>query len=676
MAASSALRPDEVAEPIAGSGLRPGEVAEPISDAMAGSVMAPPEGTGQTVKRYGRTIGKVAAGMTPPVVGSAIGGAVGAGGAAALGQPELAPEAGALGRTVGGAIGGALSPTAEYGAAKAMGENVVPPTVHDALKSAAWNLGMGALGEVGTIVGGGKAAAVAPEMGQLPKKALTVANLRQAVRNRDFLKQVGMKDEEIDQLIKSPDLQEQFVRSVQGAKETKAAYQTVLDSTRKDFKERYDAAYSIAQGPSSKTTITINGVTKTIKTGTSKSLLGVPVEVAPLGQAMEENLKLGERELTPSFAGYLKRKAGELSASAKKPVDQMSDWEAVAAVHGTKEANRLAKGSVQALAGQAKVARALLQQSGQGLGAPLVSPEVKQYTIQDLRDLKTELRENLPGQPTPLDRKLYQQFNDEITKLHDMKMTEAGAKPEQIAAVHAVDDEYGKFAETIKKIDPRSEKFGAEVANEMFDPMLKSPEHGMNFIRLAQAAERANPGQVMPQLRAAFINKAASEAVVGNAPMEEMRVLQKLYGQWNGDQGTRAVLKTMFGADSPMSDPVTFSRVLAAPAKPEQVNRLGSWMQRAVASPYLARAAALTAAGGSMFSIYQHPEHAPAIAAALLSLYVGGTIIGKLDPIGQRAYINFKLNPNPVAFRRFMQLSGAMIGATSAIPDSDQSRLP
>ena len=51
-----------------------------------------------------------------------------------------------------------------------------------------------------------------------------------------------------------------------------------------------------------------------------------------------------------------------------------------------------------------------------------------------------------------------------------------------------------------------------------------------------------------------------------------------------------------------------------------------------------------------------------------------GGLLSKLDAAGQRAYVAFKLNPDPTTFRNFMQRSGAMLGAVEARPDLSESK--
>jgi hypothetical protein len=297
----------------------------------------------------------------------------------------------------------------------------------------------------------------------------------------------------------------------------------------------------------------------------------------------------------------------------------------------------------------------------------------KQFTVQEARDLNTELRENVPGQATNLDKKAAGQLNDLIKGKYEQGIRDAGGTSEQIGALRGIDEDYGRFQEMLKTLDPRDEKYGSKVADALFDPMTKNPAAGSEFISMAKAAEKGNPG-TMDKLREAFNTRALEKSSRGAAPVDQMEILQTLQKQW-GENGSRSVLAGLFGKNSPWADPVLFSKTLAVPVDEAKLTGLAATMKKAASAPYMLRAAVLVgASGGSMFAMYQHPDRIPEILGAMAGLAVGARLMGRMDIAGQRAYVNWRLNPgSPENFKTFMRVSGAMIGATAEMPTQSES---
>ena len=157
--------------------------------------------------------------------------------------------------------------------------------------------------------------------------------------------------------------------------------------------------------------------------------------------------------------------------------------------------------------------------------------------------------------------------------------------------------------------------------------MLQNPDQAANLIRYAKRANELNPS-VMPQLRESFLNKAVEQARTGNSPMDEMKALQSLQSKWGEKGGTQVVLNEMFGKDSPLSSPTTLAKVLAAPVPKEQMGWAENMASKAASAPYLLRAGVIAlAAGGSAYGIYQHPERAPEIIAAMAGLALGAKLL-------------------------------------------------
>lgn len=593
---------------------------DPKNDVLSGaksipdpSVMDPNKGV-DTLKRIGRavtdpaTVAKFAVGTALPVAAGAAAGA--------MTEGTMSEPAAALTRTAVQGIAGAIAPYAQYLTGEAMGEKLPPPEVRDVLHSAAFNAGMAGLGEIA----GGSASAVKPEMETAPK---TIGQLKQAVRNRGFWKSVGLDDDKITSVLKLPeDEKDVLAQQIMAGRETKQAFQTVADSSRKDFTTRYDAAY-----------------------GAQKN---AAVDAVPVADKLVATLQQGEHVLTPAYSNFLKKKLADLTGI---DVKMMNSIDFPNSLSDPKSPYH-------------QVATDMWAQGEMELSTP-----------QKLRDLRTEFRENLPTGATNLDQKAANQLTDTITQTYEKGIRDAGGTSEQIGALRGIDEDYGRFQEMLKTLDPRDEKYGSKVADALFDPMAKNPATGAEFIALAKAAEKGNPG-TMDKLREAFTNRALEKSSKGATPINQMEILNTLQKQW-GENGSRSVLTGLFGKGSPWADPVTFAKTLGTPVDPRDMSSLSRWLSRASSAPYLLRTAAIVgASGGSMYAMYQHPERIPEILGALVGLGLGAKLMGNLDLAGQRAYVNFRINPTPDSFKNFMRVSGAMIGAGAEMPTPREAPNP
>lgn len=589
-------------------------------------------------KRYARTAAKIAVGTALPI-------AAGAAAGMALG-PEVSPAAAALTRIGVQGIAGALTPYAETATGRLLGENTAMPSWRDAATSGLINMAFAGLGEGASGKWAGADASVAPEMAAATPN---IKNLKQAARNRDTWKALGLSDEQADLAVKAPDAEEFLQRSMESANKTKGAFQNIVDSTRQDFKSSYDDAYTVSKGPSSKTSITINGNTRTTETGLKESLLDKPVaDTSTLTKAFNVAGQPGsERELSPGFAKWLNAKEAQLKG-------------------GTTEYVGIGDTPFEELTPN-------LQEQ---IKATTKAKPPASFTIQDLRDMKTELRENMPSgaSATPLDKKAAAQVQQAIDQVHDSELQKLGASNEQIGRIKGIDADYGVFMDTVKTLDPRSEKLGQSVNDALWNPMLNNPDQAANLIRYAKRASDLNP-DVMPQLRESFLNKAVEQARTGNAPMGEMKALQTLQSKWGEKGGTQVVLNELFGKDSPLSNSKTLAQVLGAPPlDPQKLGWAQNMAQRAASAPYLLRMGVLYGlAGGGMMAITRDPEKAAIAIAGLASLQIGGKLLGRLGSAGQEAYVNFRLNPSETSFKNFMKVSGAMIGATTEMPSAESA---
>src|SRR5216684_4074874 len=281
------------------------EAPKTLSDAdmadLPGSVFDKPS----DVTKVQRAQSKVA-GISRAVIETAVPVAAGAAAGSMVGPEASAPVAGAV-RTVGAALGGLLAPYAGYISDRLFGEHPPAPTPREALHSAVVNAAWTSAGEVGGALT--KAASVEDsvrnELNNLPQAERTVGRIKQIraalktqaekvtseaakvsqqdLRNRDFWKGHGLNDQQIDQVVSSPELQQELAQSIQRGQRLTAAYQTVKASTEGNFKDRYKA---------------VLGPFEDVKT-----------DSVPIGQQFENIAQSqGQHELTPTFRGFLQRK--------------------------------------------------------------------------------------------------------------------------------------------------------------------------------------------------------------------------------------------------------------------------------------------------------------------------------------------------------------------------------
>lgn len=614
---------------------------------MPGSVFDNPT-IGQKLKRIGTGIAPFVAGTALPVAAGTAAGA--------LAGPEVSAPTAIATRVGAQAVAGALTPYAEYLTSKVMGQHPDLPTAKQVIHSTVLNGALAGLGEAGGALAGKAQVAdeVRGELSKLPQSERTLARTRQIrkaleertakasaeaakissqdLRNRDFWKAQGLNDQQIDEVMSTPELEEQAARSIQQADKIKGAYQAVRQHARTDFTKRYDDAYG--------------------------ALAQQPVDPRGIGQQMEQwGQGEGQHELTPSWRGFLQRKGLELT-----------------------KAGDIGGPSVGGVPWKQLPEKLKEQLRTQGAAQGLEDIGNEQMSISQLRDLRTELREQLPSNPTNLDKKAYQQITAKIDELHDQTLRENGATEEQIGRIKGIDADYGRWMDTVRKLDPTSEKFGEDVANELYSSMAKNPAQARNFILMAKAAEQARPGEVMPQLREGFLNKAIAETRKPGQPFEELKALRKLQNTWGGDQAMRAVTGEIFGKDSPLADPTKFTRVVEAASDPEPIahraaQNVGhsilhsSYMQGMV----LYGVGAATVLGidhGGLWNALSGGKGPAAQALAIGSLLLGPQAIGWAARSGnsplQRALLGFITNPNSANMVRYAgQFAGSFSGAVA-----------
>lgn len=572
------------------------------------------------------------------MAGTEIGGALGG------------PPGALAGGLIGSAVGGGAAPVVEAGAAKAMGENAVMPTTGEIISSAGLNLGFHALGELGAARSAKLRAAGARD---LPIEQTNSVQVKQLAKNRDFWKTLGVSDEQIDSIMARPDAEKLLQTQVQAGNKAKQAFQKVADETRAGFNQQYETLL----GPHADVKTPVQDIAQTLNT---------------LSQGTES----GQHELTPSFQGFLARKAKELSApDVEDPLAQFFSPDELKSMTPNQRKGYLAalpqKGASTNIAG----VKGANYRPTSGQAEPVVDvPQPRQLGIQDIRDLRTELGENLPTGATPLDRKAYAQVNQLLNDRQDSMLAQSGATPEQIGGLHDLDQKWGQFQTTLKALRPDAKDFGADVSNTLWSDAGKSPTLALNLINMAQAAEKARPGEVMPQLRESFLSNLQAQARMGEAqggPVQEMKVLRKVQDQWRGSSEGQAVLDSMFGKESPMADPTTMSNVLGRLDDPNSRNKFVKMMESAGPSGWLVRGAALAGiAGGSIYTLQSHPDRALPIAATLLTLGVAGPLLARMNAPAQRAYVKFIMTPEPNTFRSLLNVAGASVTGLSSQPNT------
>ena len=151
------------------------------------------------------------------------------------------------------------------------------------------------------------------------------------------------------------------------------------------------------------------------------------------------------------------------------------------------------------------------------------------------------------------------QIQSQADQLHDTTLEQLGASSEQIGRIKGIDADYGRFAETIHALDPRSEKFGEQAADALFGKALANPENAVQFTEMAREAGK------LPEFRQHFIENVINETKgAGGGPVNQMKAMRKIQDKWGSSEAGSSVLKTVFGKDSPMADPVQASKVLGA----------------------------------------------------------------------------------------------------------------
>lgn len=591
---------------------------------LHGSVFSGPDtpATGDEAKQNLKSLGKKAVEFG---VGTVLPVAAGVAAGAALGPEAAGPTAAAV-RTGAQAVGGALTPYAQYFASKAMGEHPEWPTFKDAAKSAVFNAALHAAGEGGTAAKAGSAAPVADEIKGLPREAQTPANIKAAVTNRDFWKKMGVPESQIDAIKNDPAM----LQSAEAGTKYKDAFQTVLTDQRGKFQTRYADAY--------------------------KGMEDTPIAMQPTADAIKGVMEhLGEqRQLNPGLQRFLQSKQAEFEGAAPGQTPTF----------GKSGSPVLQSGLLAKIKAQ--------------------SPQVGSTDLpaHQLRDFITELHNHLPKGASQIDKMAVNQVEQAAEGSFDKGLTDAGAKPEQLAAFDAIRKNYRQFMNTTRELDPRAKDFGTDVANELWDSAKQNPGNAIHFLDMAKAAEVVRPNEVMPQLRESFLNKLMTESKVSSQgrPFEEMKAVQTLQNQWGEKLPT--VLSGVFGKDSPIADPTKLATVLGKLSAPDATaaeaskgvlgslaGNLGDTSKMLLRLGVAYGAYRAIAGGkGSPWQDLSKPSFIPSMIALMLGTKVATFALTSADTAMQHAYVDFLLNPNAKSLTNVTSVLGGMGGAAEGMP--------
>jgi len=621
-----------------------GTVADPL--AVPGGAREP---LGSKIKRFGRAASQYDP-SNPANVGRVAPLAVGVGLPIAAGIATDGASIPIQAAVQG--LAGAASPYAEAATSKLLGGNPAMPSWRDAAKSGLINAAFTAGGALIADAKGG-ASEVTPEM---ERTTPTIKNLNQAARNRDTWKALGLSDEQADMAVKAPDAEQFLAQSVEQADLTKNTYSRVINSTKRDFENRYTDAYTV-----------------TTPHGESKNLLDAPTDLAPVSQTMQKVLEQNQGKLSPGLESWIKEQSDAISGGKLDPLVGKMSSEDIASLTPAERAQ--AEKFFSKLKSPDSVAKKASYREGEApaSAAPEQPPSA---TVQHIRDLRTKLARKIPAQANDFDQRAAAQIKQSLDNLHDQTLLANDASYENLGRIAGVDKDWGVMKETERLFDPaQKEKLADGVNAALWGKMGANPDNAANLIRYAKAANELNP-DLMPKLRESFLNMAAQEARTGNTPINEMRALQTLQAKWGDKGGTQVVLNEMFGKDSPLSSPTTLAKVLGAPPiDPQKLGYVQSMTQRAASYPYLLRMGVLYGlAGGGMMAITRDPEKAAIAIAGLAGMQLGGKLLARMGRAGQEAYVNFRLNPTESNFKDFMKVSGAMIGATAEMPSSNEAR--
>lgn len=630
---------------------------------VADSAAPPPSSEGGAFERASKQIGRrigienpleVPSKITPPS-GPAGGVSTAAGLATASASALLGPEYGLAARTGMAVAGGLLSPYAEYVASKASGGNPELPDVKSAIRSGIIN-GLFEASAVKSPAIGGEVRAtagetarlgtqVSTEMSQLPEELRTPENIRAAAKNRDVLKKLGMNDQQISEALKDPaGTAEALQRSVDQGRAITDNFNRTVQAERGQFQQRFDAGY----GAQKTATAPVDDLAKGFQ------------DIAQGG---------GEHELTPAYKSFLQRKAKELipdPLAGKFPPEQLATLTPQQRANLTKSVSGMQESPAAKVSYGAEAPKA---------AAP---PPMNKMSVEDLAKLRTEMRENVPANPTNLDKKAAAAIDAQITQKWRQTLSAAGANNEQIGRLEGTYQDYGDFQKTISGLHPGNKDFGEQTADAFFNTAKQNPTLALSFVRMAQDAG------TLPEFRESFM-KQITQTMRGEAggPINQRKALQTLQSAWRSTDDGKAVLTSVFGKNSPMADPVEFSKIVGSADNPEALKTARSSVSQFIRSPtmiarlatFYATYSLIVGSGSSPWTdMRKDPERAmTGLVGAMLTLGGINKVMSHLDPAAQRVYGNWVTNRDPAALEKLIRMSGRTATAIASQPTEPET---
>lgn len=614
------------------------------SDPSGPSVMDP-HPVQSAIKSVGKTIGRYDP-TNPANMGRV---APLAAGIASAGLSAIAPEASIPAKIGLAALGGAMSPYAEYAASKAIGGSPEVPSWKDAARSAIMNGMLEGVASGSTGIGSGirsDAAETAklgkqvqPEMTALPEELRTPGNIRAAVKNRDFLKKLGMDDAQIDEALKDPSgTAEALQKSVDQGRKVADNFQQTIAGERARFHDRFDEGY-----------------------GKQKTASAPVTDIAQSFQQVGQGA--GQHELTPSFSSWLERKGKELQGIDLSQVpDPLAPRQA---------------GVPQKMLDPNNPIHAKRIAEMQKQGVIPIAPN-KPFSVEDMAALRTELHENIPANPTPLDRKAALALDSQITAKWEDTLRKAGASEEQIGRLKGTYQDWGNFQQTVKGLRPGSKDFGEQTADAFFKTAKQNPTLALNFAKMAEDSG------TMPEFRESFMKQLTQEMRGSSGgPINQMEALRKLQTEWRGTDDGKAVLSAVFGKKSPMADPLEFSKVIGSANNPAAVASAKSSVSQFIRSPRLivslgtfyATYSLLMGSGASPWTdMRKDPSRAiMGLVGATLTLAGINKVMSHMEPATQRVFADWATNRDPEAFAKLVRMSGATATALASQPSEAAS---
>jgi hypothetical protein len=590
-----------------------------------------------------------------PLAGAAIGGAIGG------------PPGAVVGGLTGAAVGGFGAPYAEYATSKALGNHPAVPAFSDAVKGAVINTVFEGNAQVSKFVGASERAAAAElagqttrtatEMERLPPELRTPENIRAAATNRDFLGRMGMSPQEIDAAIADPaGTAERLQQSVNEGLSVADTFNKTVEGERARFKTRYDAAYG-AQA-------------------------NAPVDTKPMADQMRQIAQgQGQHELTPTFRNFLLRKADELEGLTPKtaPVPGEVLQGATKAQAAQYRGIDLDPGTQAQLEAQKRGITDNRELRRIGQEARAAAQKGPTTTVQDLRSLRTEIRENVPAGATNLDRKIAGQLDQSITDNYEKSILDHGGTNEQIGQLRGIDQDYGEFQRTIGTLKPGSKEFGEQTADAFFQTAKNNPTLALNYVRMAEESG------TMPEFREQFLKNLTGEMQATDQPLSQMEVLQKLQTTWRTTEDGKQVLRSVFGKNSPMADPVEFSKiysnVASASGKAKAAEAAQSVISGYIRSPrmivslasfYATYSLIVGHAGSPWGDLRKNPQAAlTGIVGAALTLAGVNKIMSTVSPQVQRTYASWLVNHDPESFANLIRMTGATTTGLTSQPSEE-----